>query len=43
MPQLDLLDVTKFKMEERGLKNKDSGPVIGSKGPFHLSFPDEGK
>lgn len=31
LPQADVLDVIKSKMEERGLKNKDLEPVIGSK------------
>ena len=35
MPQLDPLEVIKLKMEERGLKNKDFEPIIGSKG--HVS------
>lgn len=35
MPGLDPLEVIKLKMEERGLKNKDLEPIIGSKG--HVS------
>lgn len=35
MPELDPLEVIKLKMEERGLKNKDLEPIIGSKG--HVS------
>jgi len=35
MPQIDLLEVIKDKMEEQGLKNKDLEEVIGSKG--HVS------
>jgi HTH-type transcriptional regulator/antitoxin HigA len=35
MPQLDPIEVIKLKMEERGLKNKDLEPIIGSKG--HVS------
>ena len=35
MPQLDPLEVIKLKMEERGLKNKDLEPIIGSRG--HVS------
>ncbi|PZP46560.1 MAG: hypothetical protein DI598_11990 [Pseudopedobacter saltans] len=35
IPQLDPLEVIKLKMEERGLKNKDLEPIIGSKG--HVS------
>lgn len=35
MPQLDLLEIIKEKMKEKGLKNKDLEPIIGSKG--HVS------
>jgi HTH-type transcriptional regulator/antitoxin HigA len=35
MPELDVLEVIKEKMKERGLKNKDLEPIIGSKG--HVS------
>jgi len=35
MPELDVLEVIKIKMKERGLKNKDLEPIIGSKG--HVS------
>ncbi len=35
MPELDPIEVIKLKMEERGLKNKDLEPIIGSKG--HVS------
>lgn len=35
MPELDPIEVIKLKMEERGLKNKDLQPIIGSKG--HVS------
>ncbi|MFT4093728.1 MAG: helix-turn-helix domain-containing protein [Niabella sp.] len=35
MPQLDVLEVIKNKMQEQGLKNKDIEPIIGSKG--HVS------
>jgi HTH-type transcriptional regulator/antitoxin HigA len=31
MPGLDVLEVIKEKMQERGLKNKDLEPIIGSK------------
>lgn len=31
LPKLDVLEVIKEKMQERGLKNKDLEPVIGSK------------
>jgi len=32
LPQVDVLDIIKEKMQERGLKNKDLEPIIGSKG-----------
>ena len=32
LPQVDVLDIIKEKMQERGLKNKDLEPLIGSKG-----------
>ena len=32
LPQIDVLDIIKEKMQERGLKNKDLEPIIGSKG-----------
>ncbi|MBX2930571.1 MAG: helix-turn-helix domain-containing protein [Chitinophagaceae bacterium] len=35
LPQVDVLDVIKDKMQEQGLKNKDLEPIIGSKG--HVS------
>ena len=35
MPKLDVLEVIKIKMKEKGLKNKDLEPIIGSKG--HVS------
>ncbi len=35
MPELDVLEVIKDKMQERGLRNKDLIPLIGSKG--HVS------
>jgi len=31
LPEIDVLEVIKEKMQERGLKNKDLVPVIGSK------------
>lgn len=31
LPEADILDIIKEKMQERGLKNKDLEPVIGSK------------
>jgi len=35
MPEIDVLEVIKDKMNEQGLKNKDLEPLIGSKG--HVS------
>lgn len=35
IPEVDILEVIKEKMKERGLKNKDLEPIIGSKG--HVS------
>ena len=35
LPELDIIEVIKLKMEERGLKAKDLEPLIGSKG--HVS------
>ena len=35
MPEIDVLEVIKDKMQEQGLKNKDLEPIIGSKG--HVS------
>lgn len=35
LPQLDVLEVIKEKMQEQGLKNKDLEPIIGSRG--HVS------
>lgn len=32
LPQVDVLDIIKEKMQERGIKNKDLEPIIGSKG-----------
>ncbi len=32
LPQMDILDIIKEKMHERGLKNQDLEPIIGSKG-----------
>src|SRR5690606_7698877 len=32
LPQMDVLDIIKEKMVERGLKNQDLEPIIGSKG-----------
>ncbi len=31
LPKIDVLEVIKEKMQERGLKNKDLEPIIGSK------------
>jgi len=41
LPELDALEVIKYKMEEMGLKAKDSEPLIGSKG--HVSAILSGK
>ncbi|NRT14913.1 HTH-type transcriptional regulator/antitoxin HigA [Flavobacterium sp. 28A] len=41
MPELDALEVSKIKMEEMGIKNKDLEPIIGSKG--HVSAILSGK
>ena len=35
MPEVNVLELIKEKMEEQGLKNKDLEPIIGSKG--HVS------
>ena len=35
LPKLNILDVIKLKMEERGMNAKDLEPIIGSKG--HVS------
>ena len=35
LPELDALEVIKYKMEEMGIKAKDLEPLIGSKG--HVS------
>lgn len=35
LPEADVLEIIKEKMKERGLKNKDLEPIIGSKG--HVS------
>lgn len=32
LAQIDILDIIKEKMQERGLKNKDLEPIVGSKG-----------
>lgn len=32
LPEINVLEVIKEKMQERGLKNKDLEPIIGSKG-----------
>lgn len=39
--ELDVLEIIKIKMEERGLKNKDLESIIGSKG--HVSAILSGK
>ena len=41
LPQIDVLEVIKYKMQEMGLKNKDLEPIIGSKG--HVSAVLSGK
>ena len=41
LPEMDVLEVIKFKMEERGLKAKDLENIIGSKG--HVSAILSGK
>ncbi|WP_316770352.1 type II toxin-antitoxin system HigA family antitoxin [Pedobacter frigiditerrae] len=35
LPELNPIDIIKYKMEEQGLKSKDLEPIIGSKG--HVS------
>lgn len=41
LPELDALEMIKYKMKERGLKAKDLEPIIGSKG--HVSAILSGK
>jgi HTH-type transcriptional regulator/antitoxin HigA len=41
LPQLDAVEVIKYKMQEMGLKSKDLEPIIGSKG--HVSALLSGK
>lgn len=41
LPELDALEVIKYKMQEMGIKNKDLEPIIGSKG--HVSAVLSGK
>lgn len=41
LPELDALEVIKFKMQEMGMKAKDLEPIIGSKG--HVSAVLSGK
>ena len=41
LPELDALEVIKYKMQEMGLKAKDLEPIIGSKG--HVSAILSGK
>jgi len=41
LPQLDALEVIKYKMKEKGMKAKDLEPIIGSKG--HVSAILSGK
>lgn len=35
LPEIELIDIIKIKMKERGMKAKDLEPIIGSKG--HIS------
>ena len=41
LPELDALEVIKYKMQEMGIKPKDLEPIIGSKG--HVSSILSGK
>jgi len=41
LPQLNALEVIKYKMKEKGMKAKDLEPIIGSKG--HVSAILSGK
>jgi HTH-type transcriptional regulator/antitoxin HigA len=41
LPELDALEVIKYKMQEMGIKAKDLEPIIGSKG--HVSAILSGK
>lgn len=41
LPELDALEVIKYKMSEKGMKAKDLEPIIGSKG--HVSAILSGK
>jgi HTH-type transcriptional regulator/antitoxin HigA len=41
LPELDALEVIKYKMQEMGMKAKDLEPIIGSKG--HVSAILSGK
>ena len=41
LPELDILEIIKFKMKEHGLKAKDLEPIVGSKG--HVSAVLSGK
>ncbi len=41
LPELDVLEVIKYKMKENGIKNKSLEPIIGSKG--HVSSVLSGK
>ncbi|WP_221932050.1 helix-turn-helix domain-containing protein [Flavobacterium restrictum] len=41
LPELDVLEVIKYKMQELGMKSKDLEPIIGSKG--HVSAILSGK
>jgi HTH-type transcriptional regulator/antitoxin HigA len=41
LPELDILEIIKFKMKEQGIKAKDLEPIVGSKG--HVSAILSGK
>jgi len=41
LPELDALEIIKYKMQEKGMKAKDLEPIIGSKG--HISAILSGK
>jgi HTH-type transcriptional regulator/antitoxin HigA len=41
LPELDAIEVIKYKMKEKGIKAKDLEPIIGSKG--HVSAILSGK
>ncbi|MEN9303291.1 MAG: hypothetical protein RL264_1720 [Bacteroidota bacterium] len=41
LPEVDTLELIKYKMDEMGIRNKDLEPIIGSKG--HVSAVLSGK